>query len=91
MLHEKVEVMDTIYAITLIDAAMEDDACILKLDLTSNSNFPEITTEDYKNLLVIILGRLQLPDILQKEEHKVYETSYGKVQSRYFGDHLKGN
>ncbi|CAG9817991.1 unnamed protein product, partial [Phaedon cochleariae] len=78
MFHEKIEVVDSIYAIILSDIAMDRDSAILNLNITMNSVFPERPMVDYRTMLEAILTRLQLTEILERELKAIPKINYGK-------------
>ncbi|XP_074028985.1 DNA helicase MCM9 isoform X3 [Leptinotarsa decemlineata] len=84
MCHESVQVVDSIYAIILVDTAMDWDSSILNLNITLNSVFPERPVEDYRNMLEIILNKLQLHQILDKEINLLKKPRSNTIQSRFF-------
>ncbi|KAG5866390.1 hypothetical protein JTB14_013262 [Gonioctena quinquepunctata] len=84
MYHESVEIIDSIYAIILVDTAMDWDSAILNLNVTLNSVFPEKPVRDYRQMLEVIMNKLQLPQILEKEINQLSKSRSNSVQSRFF-------
>ncbi|XP_050505936.1 DNA helicase MCM9-like [Diabrotica virgifera virgifera] len=86
MNHEKVQVIDSIYAIFLIDISMDLESSVLNLKTSANSVFPENPKIVYKNLLESILNKLQLENILEKELKVLNITKEQQIQSRFFAN-----
>ncbi|XP_072387493.1 uncharacterized protein [Diabrotica undecimpunctata] len=86
MNHEKVQVLDSIYAIFLIDISMDLESSVLNLKTSVNGVFPEKPKIVYKNLLESILNKLQLENILQKELSLLNITKEQQIQSRFFAN-----
>lgn len=84
MNHDKVEVIDSIYAIILIDMAMETELSILNLNITVNSMFPEKPFSHYREMIQVILDKLGLDDILQDELARIDKFKENKKKSRFF-------
>lgn len=84
MYHETVEVIDSIYAVILVDTGMEPDSTILNLNLNMNDTFPESPSRSYQELLQIILEKLSLPDILETEMSIVKTFQENRKRSRFF-------
>ncbi|XP_057667662.1 DNA helicase MCM9-like [Diorhabda carinulata] len=84
MYHEKVLVIDSIFAIFLIDISMDFDSSVLNLNTQVISVFPERPKATYKDLLETILSKLQLFDILEKELNMLDANKEHKIQSRFF-------
>ncbi|VEN59871.1 unnamed protein product [Callosobruchus maculatus] len=88
MYHETVEVIDSIYAIVLVDTAMVNESSLLSLNVSTNSVFPERPDVHYKTVLSTILEKLQLLEILEKETSKLKEnTTSARIESRFFHKH----
>nr|CAI5840576.1 unnamed protein product [Callosobruchus analis] len=88
MYHETVEVIDSIYAIVLVDAAMENESSMLSLNVSTNSVFPERPDVQYKTVLTTILEKLQLLEILEIETSKLRENATNaRIESRFFHKH----
>nr|CAH7757678.1 unnamed protein product [Callosobruchus chinensis] len=88
MYHETVEVIDSIYAIVLVDTAMENESSLLSLNVSTNSVFPERPDVHYKTVLTTILEKLQLLEILETETSKLTEKkTCGRIESRFFHKH----
>ncbi|KAJ8985625.1 hypothetical protein NQ317_015120 [Molorchus minor] len=95
MYHEEVETIDSIYAIVLIDAAMEYDASILDLNMSVHSVLPEYPTRDYRRVLGAILGKLGLQTILNEEIERLdmnkQKGGGENVRSRFFNRQSSGD
>lgn len=80
MFHNEVEVIDSVYAVVLIDTAM-DVSSILNLNISTRTTFPDCPTKDYCDLLENVLNKLDLQDIFQKEtaimgKNRILESVY---------------
>ena len=73
MFRETVDIMDAIFAVALIETSMQGDVAILDIDLNIYAMYPENPTESYDKLIRVILRKLGLFDILEKEITKLYE------------------
>ncbi|CAH1981091.1 unnamed protein product [Acanthoscelides obtectus] len=88
MCHERVEAIDSIYAIVLVDTAMENESSILSLNVNTNSLFPERPDVYYKTILTNVLEKLQLLELLEKEISNMSDSASSKrVESRFFHKH----
>lgn len=86
MFHNEVEVVDSVYAVVLIDIAM-DVSSILNVNISARSTFPDSPVDDYCGLLENVLDKLNLHDIFQKEIASVRRNKTkvsGNHMSRFF-------
>lgn len=84
MYHEKVLVIDSIFAIFLVDISIDYESSVLNINTQVNSVFPERPKATYKNLLETVLSKLQLTEILEKELNLLDANKEQKIQSRFF-------
>lgn len=91
MCHENVEIIDSIYAIILVDAGMETESPVLNLNLKINDVFPEKPLNNYRELLRMILDKLSLPDILEAELNRFSKCKEKLQSSRFFQKPSNGN
>lgn len=78
MFHDKVEILDAIYAITLVDIAMNEDGRILNCNL---NNFPTNPDDEYEELMVKVLTKLNLMEFIKKTSPTLENV---EIQSKFF-------
>lgn len=84
MYRDVVEVIDCVYAIILVDTAMEMDSSILNLNINLKCIFPESPLNDCRDLVQNILNKLSLSDILNKEMTRLEKFKDNRKRSRFF-------
>lgn len=85
MYHDSVQIMDAVFAIILVDTAMQDEGRILNLNLTTHSTFSENPMGDYLEMLEIILIKLNLPELYEMERQNLRNAGKHKgTRSRFF-------
>ncbi|CAH0553371.1 unnamed protein product [Brassicogethes aeneus] len=86
MYHSKVQIIDAVFAIILVDTAMENDGRLLNLNLNTHSTFSDNPMGDYLEMVEIVLNKLNLQDLLEQErEHLKLGCCNAKItKSRFF-------
>lgn len=67
MFHKEVEIIDAIMAVVLVETAMENDYSDFALNLDTRADFPFDPEGNYQELVEIVLKKLHLDDLLEKE------------------------
>lgn len=73
MFHQQVEIIDAVIAIALVETAMETDSSVLNLHFNVHSLCPDNPMETYRELVEIVLKKLDLHDMLTTELHDLNE------------------
>jgi hypothetical protein len=101
MYHEEVQIVDAVTAVILLETSMETDSSIFDLRFDVRSDFPDDSVDNYRKLAKIVLGRLELDDLLRKELQSVNRNATAKrgedrsappvhqIESRFF--HVEKN
>ncbi|CAG9853759.1 unnamed protein product [Phyllotreta striolata] len=84
MCHKNVEIIDSVFAVFLVDTSMDMETSIFNLNVAAISTFPEHPKMTYYHLLETISDKLQAHDILQKEMDSLQFRGETVLQSRFF-------
>ncbi|XP_063908869.1 DNA helicase MCM9-like isoform X2 [Zophobas morio] len=71
MYHEEVEILDAIIAVILVETAMETESSVFNLRFNLKNDFPQDPTSNYREVMEIVLKRLDLHDLLERELDRI--------------------
>ncbi|XP_044258623.1 DNA helicase MCM9-like [Tribolium madens] len=67
MFHKEVTIVDAVVAVILVEMAMESDFSVFNLSFDTRNNFPLDPEQSYRELVQIVLKKLDLSDLLENE------------------------